>query len=478
MLPEGCNLMYVNITARKSRELDVDKVVVFGLQYFIKEYLIERFNKDFFSLPKKQVLEDFERITKSCCGPNVIKIDHVDKLHDLGYLPLMIKAMREGTRCPIGVPFCTIYNTHPEFAWLTNFIETISQCTIWRMITSATDCYKLRQLGDKYAKHTSDSPSFVDWQFHTFGMRGSDGLEAAILCDSGHLLNFTGSDTVPTIQFMEKYYGANCDKEIISGSVPANEHAVVCSYGRENELETIRHLIQDVYPTGIISLVSDSWDLTEVINPDGGYLAKLKDIILNRDGKIVCRPDSSDKTPLEIICGDDNPEPKYNDRQRPVIEKGVLRCLDEIFGSTVNSKGFKELNPKVGAIYGEALDYKLLNNIFGTMEHMGYASTNLVCGIGSSFHMLNRTRDTYAIACKAVACEVNKKLRNIYKDPITDSGSKKSMCGLLRVNKDFTVDQEVGWDIEKGGILEPTFLNGKMQRNQTLANIRETLMNS
>lgn len=475
MLPPGCNLTYTNITARKSRVDGVDNVVVFGLQYFIQEYLIDRFQKDFFLKPKEEVVGSFEKFVSSCCGTGVINSDHVSDLYDLGYLPLVIKSVKEGTVCPIGVPFCTVYNTHKNFGWLTNFIETIMQCVLWRAITSATDCKRLRQLGDKFAEETSDALPFVDWQFHTFGMRGSDGLECAILSDAGHLLNFTGSDTVPTLPFMEYYYGAKIGQEIVSMSVPASEHAVVCAYGEEGEIDTFRHIMQDVYPRGILSMISDSWDLTEIINPDNGYLVKLKQEILDRDGKLVIRPDSSDKTPLEVICGDDKPESKYNERQRPVIEKGVLRCLDEIFGSTINSKGYKELNAKIGLIYGEALSYELLGKIFDTMKEMGYASTNLTCGIGSAFHMYNRTRDTYSIVCKSTYCEVNGEGRNIFKDPVTDSGSKKSMKGLLKVNTDFSVQQECTWDEEGEGILEEVFKDGILLREETLAGIRERL---
>ncbi len=474
-LEKGTTLIYSNITPRKSKVEGVNEVVVFGMQYFIKEYLIGRFNNDFFALPRETVIASFERVCNNSLGPGAIDSSHVGQLHDLGYLPLKIKCLNEGSLCPIGTPFCTLYNTHPDFAWLTNFIETICQNVIWRMLTSATDMRQLRLLADEFADKTVGNKDYVDFQFHTFSMRGNDGLESACMCDAGHLLSFRGSDTIPTIPFLEQYYNADSDRKLISASVPATEHSIMCSYGDEHELETFRMLIEDLYPSGIVSIVSDTWDLTEIINPDGGYLVLLKDKILARDGKVVIRPDSSDKTPLEVICGDPWPHYKYNDRQRPIIYKGVLICLDEIFGHTVNEKGFKEINSHIGIIYGERIDRELAREIFREMERMGYAANNIVFGIGSVEHMSNKTRDTYGLACKATYCEVNGEGRNIFKDPITDNGMKKSHRGLMYIDNHQKLHQECTWEEEDKGILHTVFEDGKLIIEHSLSHIRSRL---
>src|SRR5690606_3285764 len=139
---------------------------------------------------------------------------------------------------------------------------------------------------------------FVDWQGHDFSMRGMAGLEAAELSGAGHLLSFTGTDTIPAIDFMEKYYNANSDNELIGGSVAATEHSVM-SMGQNNaEQDTFERLITEVYPSGIVSIVSDTWDLWKVLTE---YLPNLKDKVMARDGKVVIRPDSGD--PVDIICG-------------------------------------------------------------------------------------------------------------------------------------------------------------------------------
>lgn len=489
MEPENQLLVYSALVPRKSRLDGIDKVVSFGFQYFIKEYLINRFNRDFFQQPKSVVIGDLKDFFDSYFGKNTVEMDKFESLHDLGYLPLKIKALPEGTESPIGVPILTIFNTIPGFAWLVNYIETVLQATLWHPITVATKTKRLRKLVDKWADLTSDIPDFVDYQLHTFSMRGCSGIESSILVDAAHCLFFKGSDTLPGNLFHREYYNADPLNEIISTSVPASEHNVMMGFGCDNEFKSFERLINEVFPEGILSIVSDTYDLTEVVNPDGGFLARLKDSILNRNGKIVIRPDSSRKTPLEIICGDPDPHPDYNDRQRKIIQKGLVVCLDEIFGHTVNSKGYKDLHPNIGFIYGEQINFDLLNSICSKLADMGYSSTNGVYGIGSWEHIGMLSRDTFGFAQKATYAEYREfnirviqnydglgsfiKGINLQKDPITDSGEKKSHKGLLRVNEDFTVKEECTWEEEGGGLLETIFDSGKLIKETTLSEIRE-----
>ena len=242
--PEKTTLVYSNWTPRKSRIEGIDKVVLFGLQYFIKKYLMEMFDEEFFNQPKNDILLKYARRINHYLGENAVGTQHIADLHDLGYLPIVIKALPEGTEVPIRVPMFTLYNTKPEFYWLTNYFETLMSTVIWMPCTSATIAKAYRKVLDRYAAETSSQEAFVDWQGHDFSMRGMAGIEAAMISGAGHLLSFTGTDTIPAIDFMEKYYGADSGTELIGGSVAATEHSVMCMGTLEDErfgLSSDRH---------------------------------------------------------------------------------------------------------------------------------------------------------------------------------------------------------------------------------------------
>ena len=217
MYPKGLTKLYSNFTARKSRLGGVNKVVFFGLQYFLMEYLVKQFNEEFFNKPKKEVIDEHRRIVTPF-STGEIHTEQWEKLHDLGYLPLKIKAVKEGTFVPIGVPMLTVTNTHPDFAWLVNFIETILSTSMWQAITSATIANEYRKITTKWANKTGGDLSFIDWQNHDFSMRGMSSLESAMLSGAGHLTSFKGSDTIPAMVFLEQYYDT---PGLIAGSVPA-----------------------------------------------------------------------------------------------------------------------------------------------------------------------------------------------------------------------------------------------------------------
>lgn len=291
MYPEDLTFLYSNFTPRKSRVEGVNAVIFFGLQYFLKEYLINSFNKTFFERPKEAVLSAHKEFVAPFATGDVT-LEQWSALHDLGYLPIEIKALPEGTACPIGIPMLTIQNTHPKFAWLVNFIETILSTSLWLPITSATTAKRYRDIVEKWCEKTGGDMGFIDWQCHDFSMRGMASLEAACTSGAAHLTSFKGSDTIPAVPFLKEYYGAT---GIVAGSVNATEHSVQSVGGQEEELITFERLL-DKYPSGIISIVSDTWDLWKVCTE---YLPSLKDKILNRDGKCVIRPDCySDDTEI------------------------------------------------------------------------------------------------------------------------------------------------------------------------------------
>ena len=463
--PKGTSLVYSNWTPRKSRVEGIEEVVFFGLQYFLKKYLIEEFEENFFKKDKEAILKKYSRRINNYLGANAVGIDHIAALHDLGYIPMKFKALPEGVSVPIKVPMFTMYNTLPEFFWLTNYFETILSTTVWLPCNSATLAKQYRKILDKYAEETSSNPEFVDYQAHDFSMRGMAGLEAALISSAGHLLSFKGTDTIPCIDFLEEYYNTNSDLEIVGNSVAATEHSVMSMGTNTGEQETFKRLITEVYPNGIVSVVSDTWDLWKVLTE---YLPNLKEEVLARDGKLVIRPDSGD--PVKIICG--------NDQGKSEAErKGVIELLWDIFGGEINEKGYKELDPHIGAIYGDSITLERAVDICEGLKQKGFASTNVVLGIGSFTYQYN-TRDTFGFAMKATYGEVNGEGRDIYKDPVTDDGTKKSAKGLIKIVKEngtYKLIDQVSWEEEGEGELKTVYEDGRLLIDQTLSEIRERL---
>jgi nicotinamide phosphoribosyltransferase len=525
MMPVGTTKLYSNFTPRKSRIEGVDSVVFFGMQYFIVEYLIKEFNENFFGsalershesssmrdgklavdYKKYDVLEEYKRH---------IKLDsykHIEDLWDLGYLPIEIKALPEGTLCPIGVPCFTITNTNPEFSWLVNYLETLISCMMWQPITSATIAHEYKKLLTKWAIKTGGDMDFVPWQGHDFSMRGMSSPESSVLSGMGHLLSFTGTDTIPAIYALEKVYKA---EGLIGGSIPATEHSIQCmhyDFETGSEDSYIKHLIK-TYPNGPVAMVSDGFNLWDMITKT---LPKHKESIMARDGKLVIRPDSGD--PVKILTGYTKDEVleedgkfyekgryvSYKDSQGYEVwggydkgkelsleeVKGVTELLWDLFGGTVNEKGFRVLDSHIGAIYGDSITLGRAREICERLHAKGFASTNVVLGIGSYTYQYN-TRDTFGFAMKATYGEITHKVQSgspaeatiakeIYKDPITDDGTKKSKKGLLCVDHNgdgkIQVFDQVNWAEEKSGMLQTVFKDGKLVVETTLAEIRECL---
>jgi nicotinamide phosphoribosyltransferase len=280
-----------------------------------------------------------------------------------------------------------------------------------------------------------------------------------------HLLSFTGTDTIPAIDFLEEYYFANSEMELVGGSVPATEHSVMSMGLKDEEIGTFERIFTKIYPSGIVSIVSDTWDYWRVL---GEFLPKLKDKILNRDGKVVIRPDSSPKTPVEIICGD--PSAKAGSLEH----KGSIEVLWDIFGGQMNSKGYKQLDAHIGLIYGDSITYERAKAICEGLKAKGFASTNVVYGIGSYTYQYV-TRDTYGFAMKATYGEVEGEGREIFKDPKTDNGMKKSARGLLAINKvnnKYVLTDRVTREKSEAGELVEVFCDGRVMKNYSLREIR------
>lgn len=790
MYPKGTTLVYSNFTPRSNKHAPegIDEVVSFGQQMVVKK-IHEMFDEHFFSKPKDEVVRELKREFSAHLFSDYDTF-HIEALHDLGYLPIHIKAIEEGSLVPMGIPVLTIKNTHPEFYWITNYLETLLSNLMWKPITSATIAKRYKDLLVKWAEKTDkDNVGFVDFQGHDFSMRGLDSIDATISSGLGHAASFKGSDSLPTIHGARKYYNEKGD---VVHSVNATEHSVMSAGTKDDEIGTFRHLLSQ-FPTGILSVVSDTWDLWKVITE---YLPLLKDEIMSRDGKCVVRPDCySDDTsvltnngwklftdlnphvdlvaqvldngtytfvkplkyvneyyegemisykdhygkidllvtpnhrmiydngsgnfreqeakncgfyhgknirrsalannnglqlspieslkiafqadgsyttsgnkirfsfskqrkierlegilkdcnyeykiyslkdgrfefninadaslftknfswvnfeslcsnwcqefieelsywdatrrhdkrfkfdttnksvvdvveliaisagygvlvkkrednrkdifsdvftahimlnntlggqsikkevtnykggivcvqvpsgrlmvkrnggqvvcgnsgnPVDIICGYLNisdggiqkfrkvyPKSPYFDSEITELPewKGVIELLWEIFGGTVNEQGYKVLDPHIGAIYGDSITIDRAEEICKRLEEKGFASTNIVLGIGSFTYQFN-TRDTFGFAMKATYCEVNGEPREIFKDPVTDSGEKKSAKGLLRVVKEqgkYVLEQSVSPEKELTGELRTIYKDGIFYSKTTLTKIREKL---
>lgn len=465
--PEGTQLIFSNLTARSTRRPATEKMVFFGLQYFIKDFLIARWNRDFFQQPKAQVLAAFERRINHYLGPNQVGTEHIAALHDLGYLPIKILALPEGTVYPLRVPCLVIYNTDERFFWLTNYLETTLSTYVWGMCTSATTAHQYKQLLLRYAKETDGNTEMVQWQGHDFSFRGMFGLQAAMMSGAAHLLSFSGTDTIPAIDFLEDYYGAACEQELVGGSVAATEHSVMCAGGMENELDTFRRLIEEIYPQGIVSIVSDSWDFWKVMTE---FTVQLKDQILARDGKVVFRPDTG--CPVKVICGDPDAEPGSPEF------KGAIECLWAVFGGSQTAQGYKLLDPRVGLIYGDSITLERAEAICAGLKAKGFASTNVVLGIGSYTYQYV-TRDTDGFAVKATFAKVQGVDREIFKAPKTGDGSKNSAKGLVAVFQnaqgEYELKDQASWQEVENSALIPVFENGQLLVDQCLADIRQRL---
>lgn len=463
--PEGTTRVYSNWTARETRIPGIDHVVFVGLQSFLRRYLNQATGEfaRFFAAPKDVVLARYQRRVDLCGGGDV---DHVAALHDLGYLPLEFRAVPEGMPVPLRVPMVTVENTRDDFAWLTNYIETLMSSCLWMPITSATLAHRFRKMLDGAAVLTGGDPAFVQWQGHDFSFRGMSFPEAAAASGMGHLVSFTGTDTVPALDLVENYYGPLADDYLVGASVPATEHSVMCAGGKATEMETFRRLLV-LYPRGIVSVVSDTWDLWEVLT---SHLPALKSEIMARDGKLVIRPDSGD--PVYILTGDPAASPGS-----PAF-KGVVELLWEVFGGTTTSTGHKLLDSHIGTIYGDAITYERGKAICDRLLAKGFASTNCVFGIGSFTFQFN-TRDTFGQAMKSTWCRVNGEGRDLFKKPVTDSGTKNSAMGRLAVlygpGGVPTLVNQATPEQEASSLIQPVWRDGQVLRHWTFDQVRANL---
>lgn len=513
--PKGTEYVYATFIPRTNQWYPeaYEGSVVFGIQYFIKKYLIEEFNAHFFNLPLQDILNAYDRRIKTFLGQDAfdaIGHEHIEKLHKLGYLPIKIKALAEGTLCPLGVPILSIINTHPDFFWLPNYLETLLSTTLWLPMTSATTARLSKKALVEHAIQTGFDKDNLGFLCHDFSMRGMAGVESAVMSGMAHLTSWNGSETLPAIAALEEYYYADAEQELLAATVPATEHSVMEAGSKESELDTYKRLLTQVYPKGFVSIVSDTWDYWNVVTT---YLPKLKDIIMSRDGRFVIRPDSGD--PVDIICGVDpkdcinlgdqniyyvkgyskmngiDQEITYNKLRRDesfknkciITEtefKGTYEILWDIFGGTINEKGYKVLDPHIGMIYGDAIILERQKEIYRRLENKGFAATNIVLGYGSYSYIGKVSRDSLSWAVKSSWCQINGEGKVIFKEPKTASWKKslKGLCRVLYKDGKYIVEDQITPEEENTGFLQTVFENGNMTTAIRLQDIRENVNQS
>ncbi len=395
--PVGTQFVYSYFESRGGM---YDNVLFFGLQYYLKRYLLDTIIDDY------QIIEAESFFADHFGNKDIFNRKgwmHIASKHK-GKLPIEIKAVEEGTLVPIKNVLFTVENTCPECFWLTSYLETLIE-KVWYPCTVATKSFYLKRVIKKYLDKTGDD--VPDFKLHDFGYRGSTSEESAGIGDAAHLVNFKGTDTLAGIRLVQDYY--NEKKNMPAFSIPAAEHSTITSWGKEHEVDAYRNML-DKFPKGLVAVVSDSYDIYNAVSNLWGK--ELRDKILLRDGTLVIRPDSGD--PIEVL-------------------KEVLAILGDTFGYGTNEKGYKVLPRQIRVIQGDGIDEKTLPLILEGVTLEGWSVDNIAFGSGGGL-IQNVTRDTLQFAYKCSNITINGEDRDVYKDPITDSG-KASKKGKLRLVK-------------------------------------------
>ena len=561
LYPKGLTHLFTCGTPRMSRIEGMDKMVVFGPQAFAMDYLIERFNDTFFKQPKNKAVNEVVDFLSETFKSTSFDIAKVEKLHDLGYLPVRMWALPEGTVVPIysqkdnpgvvQVPFVAFENTHPDFAWVAEFLESITSAQLWYPCLIATITkFGYRDIVDRHwAKSVENNTQPAHTAISEFGFRGAEGSEGAILASSAFLTSFDKTATVPAIKYIKDYYGTGVTFGEIGGGMPSTEHSVMCSnfaVDGENEDTFMVRLFTELETQGNLSVVSDSYDYWNRVKVICDPESEVHKAILNRNGTVYVRGDSGD--PVAIIAGTnkyhlindlhemgdmmdevdtmdaagswffklyqgDNKAFKYYrvDKEiskpcKPAIEVtpaiediGTIEALFNGFGGHRNSKGFIIIDSHVRGIYGDSITPMKAETMYSRLESAGFAANNVALGAGSfsmqAWEELDKntgkmvlkphTRDTFGIAFKATYCEVNDKPYNVFKNPKTDTGFKRSQRGLVVVYKDTdgsikAIDHVSHEDFETysadgTNLMRPIFENGKMLVEENIRDIRNRL---
>lgn len=438
--PVGTTGVYSYIESRGGR---YDKTVFFGLQAFIKEYLLEPITQADIDIADEILTAHGEPFNREGW-------ERILRVHG-GYLPVVIRAVPEGTVVPVKNVLATIENTDPEAFWLTTWLETALLRAIWYPTTVATQSWKIKQVIAEYLEKTGD-PSTIDFKLHDFGARGVSSMESAGIGGAAHLVNFMGTDTISGVLFAREYYNAG----IAGFSIPAAEHSTITSWGRDNEVKAYENMVRQFGRAGsIVAVVSDSYDIFNAASKLWGE--DLRQLVIDSGATVVIRPDSGD--PVEV-------------------NRRLVEILGAKFGYTVNAKGFKVLN-NVRLIQGDGVNELTIRSILGAFMAMGWSADNIAFGMGGAL-LQQVDRDTQKFAMKASSACIDGTWIDVQKDPITDSGkkSKKGRVTLWTSGGEYAsfVNQPTRWT-DRGTIgwtdaLEEVYRDGKLVKEYTFDQVR------
>ena len=466
MYPKNLNKLVSYLTPRKNMSEAFDTMVFTGLQPFLMDYLVKGFNEQFFSLPLSEVEKIYKEYMSVQIGVENTEWESIAALHELGYLPLEIRALPEGSLVNMGIPVVEKTNTHPDFAWVVQWVECVLQAELWAPCAYATVGKAYHDLAAKYYAETAvDADPFM--AMSDFGMRGMSCVEDSIRASANWLFSFNKTSTIPALPYIDKYYMADCAKAGIGRGGVSTEHSVMgANYALDgDEITFVKRLLTELYPNTSFSMVSDTYDYWNMID---NIIPACKEEILAHNGKLLIRPDSGNMVEITIR---------------------TIKSLWETFGGTINGKGYKVLNPHIGLIYGDGCTLNRVHEIYENLKQLGFAATNVVFGVGAfCFHGLfdsqNKmtiiTRDTFGIAMKATYGQFGDKKLFIYKDPKTDEGklkkSHKGCCQVISDNGSFTcIDELTDWVNDSDTCLKTVFKDGKITKIQTFAEIRNRI---
>lgn len=454
--PAGTTGVYSYIESRGGR---YDRTVFFGLQAFIKEYLLEPITQSDIDIADEILTAHGEPFNRQ--GWQYILDKHA------GFLPVVIRAVPEGTIVPVKNVLATIENTDPECFWLTTWLETALLRAIWYPTTVATQSKMIKNIITDYLEKSGD-PTTIGFKLHDFGARGVSSMESAGIGGVAHLVNFMGTDTITGILYAREYYNAG-----ISGfSIPAAEHSTITSWGRPDEVKAYSNMVQQFgKPGALLAVVSDSYDIYAACRMWG---TELKQQVIESGATVVIRPDSGD--PVEVL-------PK------------MFNILGETFGYTTNDKGYRVLN-NVRMLWGDGINQLSIRSILGVVVDLnGWSADNIAFGMGGAL-LQQLDRDTQKFAMKCSAVEITKWVEDgdlgsgwksewvdVFKDPITDKvkASKKGRVTLWQSGEDFqtSVEQPKGWTDKGTGwtdALITVYRNGNLHKDYTFEEIRANSM--
>ena len=468
MYPQNLTKLVSYLTPRKNMSVAFPNMVFFGLQAFIVDYLMDGFHEQFFDKPLKAIEYEYKHYMDIQIGVDNTEWPKIKALHELGYLPLEIRALPEGSVVNMGIPVVEMTNTHPDFAWVVQWVECILQAELWAPCAYATVGKAYHDLAEKYYNETTDGADpFM--AMADFGMRGMSCMEDSIRASASWLLSFDKTSTIPALPYVDKYYAANCFVNGIGKGAVSTEHSVMgANFAIDgDEITFVKRLLTELYPNTSFSMVSDTYDYWNMVD---NIIPACKDEIMAHNGKLLIRPDSGDMVEITIR---------------------TIERLWDTFGGTVNYKGYKVLDPHIGLIYGDGCTLNRVHEIYEELKNRGFAANNVVFGVGAfCFHALfddnNKmtviTRDTFGMAMKATYGEFGDKKLFIYKDPKTDDGNlKKSHKGCCRVwkysnNTPYVCNDEfMGLVQDHETMLKTVFRNGTLTNVDTFIKIRERM---